>query len=308
MDLGSRVLDRSGGLRTQLPGLRAAGELPRGGVLRHAALPAVPARERLQQRPALRSGALRVGALAALLLALPLAAAPARAQHDPIGDAEAAFAEGRHEDAEGLYRQALQSGRLAPPGLARVYLRLAELAALGSTGDAARLLGFALALDPALDVPASLGPVEPPTRGVRVVLEVSDDDAPIGLRVADAPDTLVRVLEVRGRGFERTLSWDGEPREVDPPADARPIEVRALDTHGNLVAQAGRLAPEEPAPAPTPDPDLTPEPEEPAEEGTPAIESPWFWVGVGLVVVGVAVAVAFSASGTRYVLDAPVIR
>ena len=50
------------------------------------------------------------------------------------------------------------------------------------------------------------------------------------------------------------------------------------------------------------------EPEEPAEEGTPAIESPWFWVGVGLVVVGVAVAVAFSASGTRYVLDAPVIR
>lgn len=244
--------------------------------------------------------------VATALLALCLTAAPAAlgaAQADPIGEAEAAFEEGRHEDAERLYRAALESGRLAPPGLARVHLRLAELAALGSTGAADRHARFALALDPSLALPETIAIDARPTRAARVVLEISGDDAPIGVRVADAPDGLVRVLEVRGAGFERTLSWDGEAREVDPPAEARPIEVRALDAHGNLVAQAGRAAP-----PPEPEPEPGPTPEAAASEDTPAIESPWFWVGVGLVVVGVAVAIALSATGTRYLLDAPGIR
>jgi hypothetical protein len=47
---------------------------------------------------------------------------------------------------------------------------------------------------------------------------------------------------------------------------------------------------------------------EPAAGGPSLVENPWLWVVVGVVVLGVGLAVGVSASGERFVLDAPVVR
>lgn len=265
----------------------------------------------------MRPGPLRVAAGLALGAALALGASRAAAQ-DPFEAAERARAEARLEEALALYRAALESGRLGLSEVAHAHLRLAELAFLGDELEAGtRHLGYALALRP--DAPVTEAPpamqeaaaailVERSQRALRAVVELSDPSAPIVIDVRDAPDGLVRTIEVRGPGdWSRTLAWDGEARTVDPPAEARPIGVQLRDAHGNAIGAAGvwPAAPPPAPPAPEP-PDIPPAPEPEGEDGDDVFENPWLWVAIGVVLVVAGVAIAFTASGERYVLGAPV--
>ena len=247
-------------------------------------------------------------------------AASAGAQ-DRFEAAERARAEARLEEAEQGYRSALESGELTLSEVAHAHLRLAELAFLGEELDAgSRHLRYALSLR--ADAPVAEGPqgmqdaaaailVERSQRTLRAVVEVSDPSAPLRIDVRDAPDGLVRTIEVAGpAGFHRTLGWDGEARELDPPVEARPIGVRLLDVHGNRIGSAG-VWPSPPAAVPPPPPNTpipvveTGEPEG-EEGGDDALENPWLWVAIGVVLVVAGIAVGFSASGDRFTLGAPV--
>lgn len=276
-------------------------------------------RQRLLVLSALRPGPLRVG-LALAALAIALGAGRARAQ-DPFEAAERARAEARLEEALAGYRAALESGQLGLSEVAHAHLRLAELAFLGDEVDAGtRHLRYALALRP--DAPVAEGPqpmqdaaaailVERSQRPLRAVLEISDPSAPIVVDVRDAPEGLVRTVEVRGPGgWSRTIAWDGEARSVDPPAAARPIGVQLRDAHGNSVGAAG-VWPAAPVAAPPPPdepppPDVTPAPEPEEEGGEEVFENPWLWVAIGVVVVVAAVAIGFTASGDSYTIGPPV--
>jgi tetratricopeptide (TPR) repeat protein len=282
----------------------------------------VPARQRLPGVAALRRGALRVArpvcalglALGPLLgLAVGLCAAPAAAQ--AAAAADAAYAEGRLSDARDAYARALAAGALEADALVHVHLRLGALAALGQEeARAARHFAAALALAPDAAAPDGLdaeareafAAIRHARQGARLraVVEGADAPAPVRIDVREAPPGLVHALEVRGRGgFSRRLAFRGDAVALDAPAAARPLTVRVLDAHGNVLARAGAPAPDAPPPSEAP-PEPPPEPE--ADAGL--VESPWFWVVVGAVVLGVGLAVGLGASGERYVLDAPVVR
>ncbi|MBX3270992.1 MAG: hypothetical protein KF729_12075 [Sandaracinaceae bacterium] len=268
----------------------------------------------------MRARALRVAALGFALAvgaALALGAARAEAQ-DPFRDAERARAEARLEEAHAGYRAALESGGLGLGEVAHAHLRLAELAFLGEELDAAaRHLRYALALRP--DAPVADGPpamqdaaaailTERSQRTLRAVIEISDPSGPIVVDVRDAPEGLVRTVEVRGPGgFARTFAWEGSPRSLAPPLEARPIGVRLYDAHGNTIGAAGEW-PAERAQVPAPEPDVREVPVAPHadESGPEFFENPWLWVAIGVVVVLAAVAIGFTASGDRYVVGAPV--
>lgn len=277
-------------------------------------------RQRLLVLAALRSGPLRVAGLA-LAATLALTAARAHAQ-DPFEAPERARAEARLEDALAGYRLALESGQLGLSEVAHAHLRLAELAFLGDElEEGTRHLRYALALRP--DAPVTDGPqtmqdaaaailVERSQRALRAVLEISDASAPIVVDVRDAPDGLVRTLELRGPGdWSRTIPWDGEPRSVEPPAASRPIGVQLRDAHGNLVGAAG-VWPAVAPPVAVPPPDVIPPPDEtpappPEEEDEPEFfENPWLWVAIGVILVIAGVAIGFTASGDSYSIGAPV--
>jgi len=286
----------------------------------------VRSRERLQLVPALRARALRVGRIAlAAALCATVVTASARAQ-DRFAAAEQARANAQLDEAQQAYEAVLASGVLGLSEVAHAHLRLAELAfSVEDLETADRHLRYALALRP--DAPVAEGPqlmqdaaaailVERAQRPLRAVLEVSDASSPIRIDLRDAPPGLVRVIRVRGpEAYTRTLAWDGQAHELDPPAASRPIGVRLLDAHGNALGSAGVWpAPEVVATVVAP-PVLVPEPREvaqaalevePEEEGDDVIENPWLWVAIGVVLVVAGVAVGFSASGDRYTVGAPV--
>ena len=309
------------------------------------------ARERLFVRPALRPGSLRVAnrlapcllapcllapcLLAPCLLALcllapsvsfPASASAQPASGDPLARADAAFEEGRVAEAGRAYEDAIESGALDPDGLARASLRLGIVCALGSEdARAGRHFANALALAPSLPTPEGLSDALAARfealrsaregRRVRVVVEVSGEDAPIGVDVRDAPPGLVRTIEIEGTGLRRTHAWDGVRIDFDVPSASRPIAARALDAHGNVIASAGARAAVSNEQSTLTVPALV-EPvlaqpglaAETAPDETPLIESPWLWIAVGVVAIAVGVVIGVTASGDRYVLNAPVVR
>lgn len=274
----------------------------------------MPPRERLLGLGTVRTRALRVTTIALLLVGPALAPVAVRAQ-DALTRADRARGEARHEDAEAAYMEALRSGTLDASEVSHAHLRLAELAYLEEDlPEGERHLRFALSLR--ADAPFDEGPpvmrdagaailVQRSQRTLRVVIEVGDAAAPIRIDVRDAPEGLVRVIEVRGAAsFSRTLAWDGGALSLDPPAEARPVALRALDAYGNLLARAGVEPVEVAGPevetvrsAPIEEPEQT--------ERESLLESPWLWVVVGLLLAGVGVAVGVSASGERYLVGAP---
>lgn len=271
-------------------------------------------RERLLDVTAVRSGTLRVAAFALAFLVPVLGKA-----QNALERGELARREARIDDAAAAYLEALRSGSLDASEVAHVHLRLAEIAFLGEElEDGLRHLRFALALRP--DAPVDDGPltmqdsaaailVERAQRRVRALIEVGDASAPIHIDIRDAPEGLVRVVEVRGAGgYSRTVAWDGSPRALDVPVQARPIAIRALDAHGNELARAGDRGVPDVRPSPVAGelaPIGPPEPPDAAEERDDFFESPWPWLVAGAIVVGVAIAVGASASGERYVVGAP---
>jgi hypothetical protein len=290
MDPGSPVLSL---LRVHLLWLPELALLPDGRELRRRhALRARAMSAVRPRRPLLERSALRRGSLPVALLALSIAA-PARAD---LEDADRAYDEGRIADAQSAYDDALATGELAPPELARVHLRLGTIAGLdGDAEGVDRHFAIALAIDPALAAPpelsAALRSRFEALRGPATRVRVARDGAAHELSVEGAPAGLVLTVEARGTGWSRRFPWQGEPIRVSPPDGALPIEVLVLDPQGNRVAQSGAAAPVAPAPAEN------------------LLESPWLWVGVGAVVLAlVGVLIGVSASGDRYVLGAPVIR
>lgn len=320
MDPGLRVLGDFGrryGVWPRLPALREARRLQLRGALRALALPGVPARERLLVVGAVRSGSLRVGFLGALMLVFVMPPETAAAQREPFARAERARAEGLLDEAESAFEAALESGRLDPSEVAHAHLRLAELAYLAQASEeGARHLRWALALRP--DAPVQDEALPEAMRveaasvlaardgALRAVLEVSGPDASVRLHVRDAPEGMVRVVEVAAGEWSRTLAWDDGPVDLEPPAAARAqLSVRVLDAHGNELARAGLAPPapvDEPAePAPI---ELAEIPASEPEENL--IESPWLWVVIGAVLIGVGTGIGLSASGRRYIVGAPV--
>ncbi|HJL18551.1 MAG TPA: hypothetical protein RMH99_23020 [Sandaracinaceae bacterium LLY-WYZ-13_1] len=270
-----------------------------------------------------RGAALGV-ALACVLGAVRPAAAQGSPREGPLRAAEAAYAQGRLAEAGVAYEAAIAAGRLERDGLVRAHLRLGLLARLGAEDDRARRhFVVALALRPdvpapeALDAEAGFEALRRARDGerLRAVLETSDPSEPVRVDVRGAPEGLVRTVELSGRGgFARRLRWTGRPLAVEAPAAARPLFVRVLDAHGNRLAEAGTPpAPEAPGAPSSERPSSVREPTaEPVgpddDEGPSLIESPWLWIAVGLVAVGAGVAIGVSASGDRFVLDAPVVR
>lgn len=260
-----------------------------------------------------------VPALSRLAVVLALAcSAPASAQA-PLERADRAYDEGRLADAGLAYDEALATGALDPAALVHVHARLGVLTAMGGQEThAERHFALALALDPALDAPTELDPtlrarfeaLREERDGRRLAVRLEDDGELRTVTVTDAPPRAVRHVVVRGaQGYEQRFEWTGEPLRIDAPEEVLPLEALALDPHGNRLARAGaRLGPVPlpPAVAVTESPTSGPAPGE--NNGRSWFETPWLWIVVGLAVVGVGVAVGLSASGERYVLQAPVIR
>lgn len=252
----------------------------------------------------------------ALSAHLTIAPVPGNAQG--LESADAAYEASRLVPAERAYEIALRSGELGRPELVRAHLRLGVLAILAAEDDrAARHFALALALEPDAAAPPELDAsgleafeaIRRSGRGARLraVIETSDATEPVRIDVRGAPLHAVRTVELVGRGgFVHRVSWTGEPVALSVPRQAHPLGVRALDGDGNVLATAGvvRL---EAADSVRANPAPTAPPAE-VESSPDLIESPWLWIVVGVVVAGVAVAVGVSASGERFVLDAPVVR
>lgn len=266
---------------------------------------------RALRRPSLHGRSLALAAF------LGVFAASAAAQ-DPLARADRAYDAGRLAEAGVAYESALEGGALDPPELVRVHLRLGVLTAMGGQpSQAERHFALALALDPTLDPPPELDEalaerfvaLRETRDGHRLSVRLRASDEGVLLEVRDAAPGAVRQVLARGAGgYEQRFAWEGERLPIDPPAAALPLEVVALDAHGNRLARAGARRGGLPTPrAVSP---LDRDGESPAHEGTTPswFETPWLWIVVGLAVLGVGVAVGVSASGERYVLDGPVVR
>lgn len=297
MDPGPSALLLDGARLLGVPELAVlpSGRELREQSLRQRALPRVRPRRSLQLGAALRRGSLP--AIAVLLCV----ASPARAQ-SALDAADREYAAGRIAAAGRGYEDALATGDLSPPVLARVHARLGVIAALGDDELAARHFALALAIDPALASPSELDDARrarfEAMRGDGVFVRVERVGPGLVIDVVGAPGELARTIEVRGVEWRRRFPWgEGELRTIHPPPSAMPIEVWLLDPHGNRVARAAYGALPAAAPVvPAPDP------------GQALIESPWLWVALGVILLGVGVAIGVSASGERFVLGAPVIR
>lgn len=293
-------------MRPELPVLRTRRELPAGRALRAPALPAVRPRGPLPVGAALRAGSLRVA------LALLTCVGSGASAQDALAAADRAYEEGRLREAARAYDDAVRGGGLEPADLVRAHTRLGVLRAMAGDGAGAeRHFAIALALDPARDAPEELDPelrarfeaVREARDGRRVALAIDAREGALFVEVRDAPRGLALAVQIEGASFRERHAWNGAPVRVEPPPGSLPIEAVLLDGHGNRLARAGARS----TPAVLTSTDGAGAPAE-ARGGHGLLESPWLWVAVGAIVIGVGVGVAVTASGDRYLLQAPVVR
>lgn len=198
----------------------------------------------------------------ALLLAsaLAAAAAPVHAQ-DLIAEAEEAYLNVDFEATLRLSSEALESGRLGPDQVTRVYELIGVAAAANGDEDEAReAYKKMLALEPESAVDTNLAPrLRAPfmeargfwsTRSASFSVEARLVRAQAGLRIvlSDPIDMAARVrvlTRVEGEltAMNETVFDAEESRLVEveglPDADRIEYVVQVLDTHGNRIAELG---------------------------------------------------------------------